>query len=129
MLAKITDVDVYNETKQYAESILKDHRFMSDKWVSHRLKIAVVGPPKSGKSVLLGELATRLFVEMAHTGEWKSTMALKYFLSHMNSSIWSTDQRMTRKYRLLILLGFRSHMLSKNSVYMTLMGIKIHHLA
>ena len=69
---------VYEEIKKYAETFVEDHRFVSGKWADHRMKMAIIGPRKSGKSVLLGELANQLLVEMVYTGEWKSTLVFSF---------------------------------------------------
>jgi hypothetical protein len=37
------------------------------------MRLVIVGPRKSGKSILLGELANQFAIEMLYTGEWKST--------------------------------------------------------
>ena len=70
----VKNINVYEEVRKYAETFVEDHRFLCANWVDHRVKLAVVGPRKSGKSIMLGELANQLLVEMVYTGEWKSTL-------------------------------------------------------
>ena len=72
------NINVYEEIKKYAETFVEDHRFLSGKWVDHRMKMAVIGPRKSGKSILLGELTNQVLVEMVYTGEWKSTLVFSF---------------------------------------------------
>jgi hypothetical protein len=58
------------------------------KSVDHRLRLAIVGPRHSGKSVLLAELANQLAGEMTFSGEWKSTfifvLDIRELVPHLN---------------------------------------------
>lgn len=74
----VQNITVYEEVRKYAGTFIEDHRFLSSRWVDHRVKLAVVGPPKSGKSIMLGELANQMLVEMVYTGEWKSTLVFSF---------------------------------------------------
>jgi len=40
--------------------------------------MAVVGPPVSGKTTLLGEFTVELVQEMVYTGEWKATIVVSW---------------------------------------------------
>lgn len=64
--------EVYDETQKYAAATIEENRFISGHWVDHRLRMAVIGPKKSGKSVLLNEISKQYASEMAYTGEWKN---------------------------------------------------------
>jgi hypothetical protein len=64
---------LYDQTKRHATDVLTRHRFLSGKWVDHRLRLGIVGPRYSGKSILLGEIVNQLTTEMVFTGEWKSS--------------------------------------------------------
>jgi hypothetical protein len=66
-------VQVYDAIQRYATGVIEQHRFLSGKWADHRMRLAVVGPVRSGKSVLLAEITRQLVTEMVYTGEWKTT--------------------------------------------------------
>ena len=68
------NIEVYEETQKYATDLLENHRFVSGRWVDHRLRIAILGPKSSGKSVLLYELTKQYASEIAYTGQWKNTL-------------------------------------------------------
>jgi hypothetical protein len=74
----IRSVAVYEETKRQVSDLIVNHRFISGKWVGHRVRLSVIGPRCSGKSVLLGELVNQLAVEFVFTGEWKSNFVFGF---------------------------------------------------
>lgn len=65
------DIDVYKEIQEYATEEIKSSRFVSGQWVDHVLRIGIIGPKKSGKTVLLNEIAKQYISEIAYTGRWK----------------------------------------------------------
>jgi hypothetical protein len=79
---------VYDRVKRQATDVIMNHRFLVGKSVDHRLRLAIVGPRHSGKSVLLAELANQLAGEMAFSSEWKSsfifTLDIRELVPHLN---------------------------------------------
>lgn len=72
LFQKSEKLNVYVETQTYAAASVEENRFISGRWVDHRLRVAIVGPKKSGKSVLLNEMSKQYVCEIAYTGEWKN---------------------------------------------------------
>jgi len=65
-------------TNQRVKEVLKDHRFVINGSVIHRIKMAIVGPKQSGKSYFLCSLARTLALELGASGEWKSHWIFAY---------------------------------------------------
>lgn len=57
-------------------NFLIKHRHISNKEYVYRFKGVVIGPPKSGKSTLLGNAVDNYILDLAATGLWKSTFIL-----------------------------------------------------
>lgn len=70
---RIRKIKPYESIQQHALDCIIKHRFMTKKEFTHRVQIAVVGPPKSGKTVLLSELIDQYTREIAYSGQWKQT--------------------------------------------------------
>jgi hypothetical protein len=56
-----------------ARDVLATHRFSYLGGVSHSFRIAVTGPPQSGKSTYLAILAQQVMLELVSAGDWKGT--------------------------------------------------------
>ena len=65
-----------SELHDYANSVVRRHRFVFSSTADYRFRIAVTGPPKSGRSTLAGVLASRFITETAASQQWKQTMFL-----------------------------------------------------
>jgi hypothetical protein len=61
---------------QVAKNFFERHRFHLSKSVSYRFMGAIVGPPLSGKSTLLGHCLDQFLLELTASGLWKSTFVL-----------------------------------------------------
>jgi hypothetical protein len=78
LIDRTQGISIYENVKRYATDMLSNHRFLSGKWVNHRIRLGIVGPRGSGKSVLLAEIVSQLAAEMVYTGEWKSTFVFAF---------------------------------------------------
>jgi hypothetical protein len=56
-----------------ARSLIAKHRFAFPGGTSHSFRIAIVGPPRSGKSTYLAVFAQQLLLELVAAGDWKQT--------------------------------------------------------
>jgi hypothetical protein len=78
VLTLAREVVVYDEVKRHVTDLIRKHRFLIGKWADHRMRLAVTGPRRSGKSILLAEIASQFASEMVITGEWKSTFIFAF---------------------------------------------------
>lgn len=73
MPKKMYMADVMDE---FARRMMRENRFMTNEICAHRFGLAIVGPPKCGKSTMMSLIARQTAVELSASDEWKRTFVL-----------------------------------------------------
>ena len=80
----------YDEMTSFVKDIIVKHRFIESSTISSiKMRMAICGPRKSGKSTILSLLADTLLIETAVDGSWKNTIF--YFVNMNDMAPFCTD--------------------------------------